>query len=272
MINSMLRVPFIIAEIGACHEGDLGNAKSMISECADAGFNAVKFQYYDSHRLAARRRAESYLDKYLPYQVPQGWLPILREKADSDDVQLILSVYDEQGADEAAPFADMLKISSFEAEDELLREHVFKQGRPVIISTGMMDEMQLMNLRAIRMIAPVPVTLLHCISAYPAPLDQLDLAVMKQYGLDGFSDHSGNEFMGTIAVALGANMLEVHVRDYYTKPDNPDFGHSISIEGGTESMASMYIDGANVAVKAIGCGRRQLNACEIPATAYKVRA
>ena len=72
---------------------------------------------------------------------------------------------------------------------------------------------------------------LHCIAAYPTPMDEVQLGAIGRYGLDGFSDHTGLVQMGAYAVMAGARILEAHLRADDTDPANPDSRVALNPEG-----------------------------------------
>lgn len=259
--------PYIIAEIGASHDGQLEHALELIRLSAYAGVQAVKFQVYDTDRLCARRHAEPYRDKYLAYQLHHEWLPVLRSEADRRSLHLVLSVYDRQDLEAALPFSDQLKVASFESGDFDLIRACHATGKPVIVSSGMSNSQSLQQLRlSCKMLGP-NVSLLHCVSAYPVRMDELNLSVIRYYHLDGFSDHSGNILSGALAVSHGAKILEVHVRRNETPDTNPDYRHSLHY-----GDLCTYVSFANQAARAIGEKYREILPCEQSNTAYKVRA
>lgn len=257
---------FIIAEVGASHEGVLEIARLLIKYAADAGAHAVKFQIYDTDRLCDRRHAHPYRDKYTAYQIPHEWLPVLRDDAHAQHLELVLSVYDQQNLEVAAPFADRLKVASFEAEDYALIRACHATGKPVIVSSGLTSSQQLQALRlSCKMLGP-SVSLLHCISSYPTIMSNLNLAAIRYYRLDGFSDHSGNILAGALAISHGAKILEVHIKTYTTPATNPDYFHSLS-----PFQFAQYCVNAQLAHMAIGEKVREILPCEQSNTAYKVR-
>jgi N-acetylneuraminate synthase len=232
-----------------------------------AGAHAVKFQVYDTDRLCARRHAEPYRNNYLAYQLPHEWLSTLRHAAHVNNLELVLSVYDRQDLEAAASFADRLKVASFEAGDFDLIRACHESGKPVIVSSGMTDSQAIQKLRLSCKMLGSDVALLHCVSAYPVAMSDLNLSVIKYYRLDGFSDHSRNILTGALAVSHGARILEVHVRRYETPESNPDFPHSL-----IPDELEMYIAFAQQAAQAIGEKYREILPCEQSNTAYRVRS
>lgn len=255
--------PYIIAEIGASHEADYAVASHLITVAQVSDCQAVKFQYYDAERLAKQRNCPHAEQRYRDFQVPLGWLGSLKEKANLAGLDFVVSVYDIQGLQEAQQFADVIKISSFEMRDEKLIDEAVSIGKPLIISAGMATEQDISRLRCIRVQSQL-ISVLHCISAYPAKTDQLNLDVIRRYSLDGFSDHSGQRITGAVAVSCGARILEVHIRDFNTPSDNPDFAHSL-----TPSKLRDYVLFARQARQMVGIDRRLIVDGEQPNTKYR---
>lgn len=264
---SVSHPPYIIAEIGACHNGSLSTALDLIRGAAFAGAHAVKFQLYDAERLSRQRHAEAYRNKYADFQLPIHWLPILRDMAKKNALDFVLSVYDLRDLDTAQQYADILKISSFEAEARELRQACEATGLPLIISTGMATGGLLHRLRLFQQFSASRIALLHCVSAYPAPVEDLNLSVIDRYHLDGFSDHSANVLTGALAVSHGAEIVEVHLRGFDTPASNPDFPHAL-----TPAQLAEYVSSAIYAKRAIGTRKRTIYGSEKSNTAYKTRS
>ena len=117
--------------------------------------------------------------------------------------------------------------------------------------------------------------LLHCVSSYPAMFEELNLHVIQEYDLDGFSDHTGNVITGALAVSHKAKILEVHIRNSYTSKSNPDFFHSINstqMGYGANSNLKAYVEYANIAARARGSyAPRKPSSGEIKNSTYRVR-
>ena len=215
---------FVIAEAGSTHDGDHVKGALLIEAAVAAGANACKFQYWSSaRRLADRRNAHDYLAIYERYQIWTGWIDVWKRICDSAGIEFMCTVYLPEDIPVIAPYVKRFKVASFEAGDEeFIREH-WSYGKPIIVSTGMMDE------------GSYPVVggchYLHCVSAYPTPLDQANLSVLREDDGEwyaGYSDHTHNILTGALAVAAGAHILEVHFRLDDTDPANPDYATALS--------------------------------------------
>ena len=119
-----------------------------------------------------------------------------------------------------APHVDRFKVASWGATDHLFLDAHCRYRKPLVISTGVDDASHARYLRNPGGFHSA--WLLHCVSAYPAPLDELNLAAIREVPLDGLSDHSRRIMTGAFAVCAGARILEVHFCLPETAADHPD--------------------------------------------------
>lgn len=253
---------FLIGECASAHDGNLEKALRLIDAAADAVCDAAKFQFWsNATRLADRRRAPEYLEIYLRYAMPAWWLPRLRARADARGIEFMCTTFLSEDIATVDPFVERFKISSFEAKDSgfILAHQRFE--KPVIISRGMQDGQQVWNLG-------VEVSQLQCTSAYPCPLEDLNLGVFRRGGFDGLSDHSGLIETGALAVAAGAKILEVHLKLPDTDPDNPDAGEFALLP---DALAD-YVAFVRQAEQMLGTGVKRVMDSEKAMARYQVRA
>lgn len=261
-------IPYIIAEAGSSHDGRLDQALMLVMYAAWAKCSAIKFQVFRADQIAARRHAGAYIKNYRQYEVPLEWLAKIRESCINHHIDLILSIYSPEDFGIASDYADMIKVASFEAQDQQLRHTVSAWARPVIISTGMCSHEEMESLLEWRHKGFNPRAILHCISCYPTRTQDLRLKTIGMYDLDGFSDHSANVRVGGLAIACGAKMLEVHARLFTTSASNPDYSHSLD-----PTQLKEYVLYAKEALGAVSAPhRREIAPCEIPMSAYRVQA
>jgi N,N'-diacetyllegionaminate synthase len=268
---------FIIAECGSCHEGDLRRALDLIEVVRKAGANVAKFQFWSSaDRLADRRRSNDYREVYRRYQVPASWLPVLKDACDQHGIEFMATTYLPEDVAVVAPFVKRFKISSFEAEstDLALAHAPFLTGdRTVLMSLGMGANpnvsAQAMHFHYAEWWKRV--RLLHCVSAYPAPADAIGLRVFHNEewrdSFAGLSDHSRHPWMGALAVAAGAQILETHIRLDTTPESNPDYATAFTPEEFAE-----YVRNVRFAEAAMGSGEKRMQACEAEMARYRVQA
>jgi len=235
--------PFVIAEVGINHEGDIGKALQMVDAVAAAGGEVVKFQCHitEKEMTPTDMKPGEISDERL-------WDIIKRCELTEDEERRVQAHCAEKGVMYlSTPFsreaADRLhamgvpafKIGSGECNNVPLLDHIARFGKPMILSTGMNDIASVReSVAAIRQHG-TPVMLLHCTSMYPTPYDKVRLGAIADLlrafpGLPvGLSDHSLGVWTCLGAVALGACVLEKHFTISRNWP-GPDTG--ISIEPG----------------------------------------
>lgn len=247
---------YVIAEAGSCHDGLIGKAVGLIDVARDAGADACKFQYWSSaDRLAERRRAPEYRDLYAKYQVPRHWLSQLSEACRLRGLDFLCTTYLPEDIETVHPYVTMFKVASFEAGDTAFVDAHRRFGKPIIVSCGMGAQ------------PPIDTVRLHCVSAYPAPIEEANLARIRAAGLDGFSDHTCHVLTGALAVAAGARFIEVHIRDWATDRGNPDFGTALD-----PAEFRYYVDHIREAERMLGDGERRVAPSEAAMACYRVTA
>jgi len=210
----------IVAEIGNNHEGDFARAQQLVCEAAACGVDAVKFQvfkseYYVSQKDQARfRRLKSFEISYEQFEQ----LALLTH---SLELQFIATPFDLQSAEFLTHVADMIKVASGDNNFYPLLKKLAQSGKPLIVSTGVSDEKQVeQTVKFIRECWSKQgidgnLILLHCVSAYPTPLDQVNLHsipyLAQRFDVEvGYSDHTMGIEASLLAAVLGAVMIEKH--------------------------------------------------------------
>mgnify|MGYP001562722453 CR=1 FL=1 len=256
----------IVAEPGSTHDGDPDRMRELITIAAAAGADVCKFQWVsDPARLCARRRAPDSLEAYCRIAFPERWHVELARACATAGIEYACTSYLPEDVRIVALFVERFKIASFEAQDlAFLRAHE-RYGRPILVSTGMASAKELQRLLARRRRQPL-VRLLHCVSAYPVPIEELNLKAIHQYRLDGYSDHSACVYGGMLAVAAGAKILEVHFRLDDADPNNPDHRHSL-----TPAELREYVANVRFAEQAMGDGVKRLMPSERAMEKFRVR-
>lgn len=217
--------PFIIAEIGINHNGNLKKAMRMVDDAHQAGAECVKFQ---SHVLEDEMIPEA--KKVVPGNTDVSIWEVMEKAAltKAETVKLKKYVESKGMIYLCTPFsraaADRLqsmkvkafKIGSGECNNYPLIDHIASFGKPIILSTGM-NNMEAVR-KAVKIIRKhkTPFALLHCTSMYPTPYDKVRLGIIQELAKEfptavvGSSDHSLGIYTGFAAVALGGSIIEKH--------------------------------------------------------------
>ncbi|HUI89703.1 MAG TPA: N-acetylneuraminate synthase family protein [Anaerolineales bacterium] len=217
---------FVIAEIGINHNGDLGIAKQIINAAVHAGVEAVKFQKRtpdvstpDAQKTQMRETPWGYIT-YLEYRHKVEFTAEQYHEIDlfcrKKNIPWMVSVWDEPAVDFMENFdTPAYKIPSASLTDHRLLKHVRQTGKPMIISTGMSTMEQIR--KAVQIIGEENLVIMHCTSTYPCEPEELNLKMIETLRREfpnnpiGYSGHEVGLVPSSIAVALGACMVERHI-------------------------------------------------------------
>src|SRR2546425_4026528 len=259
---------YVIAEAGVNHNGKLDLALRLVDIAAEARADAVKFQTFRAERLATasapladyQRRAgevDHQFDMLRRLELSEESHLLVAERCRERGIAFLSSPFDEASADFLAPLVDRFKIPSGEVTNHRLLRHVARYGKPMIVSTGMTTLAEVERaLDVITEAGPVPVTLLHCTSLYPAPPGTVNLRAMNTLAAAfrvpvGFSDHTQGLAVAFAAIARGATILEKHFT-LDRKLPGPD--HAASLE---PSELCALVEGVRQIEIALGDGRKR---------------
>ncbi len=231
--------PYIIAEIGVNHDGEVERALSLTDAAAEAGADAVKLQFFETDRLMSKAAKLAAYQKNAGETDPIAMLRRLElnidemarvvERAHERGIHAIVTVFSTELVEASETLAwDAYKTASPDIVNRPLLEALAKTGKPMIVSTGAstLDEV----VRAVGWLEDVRdrLAVLQCVSSYPAPEMGLGgiYAIAESTGLPtGYSDHS-KDVGGATAVAYGACLLEKHIT-YDRKALGPDHRASL---------------------------------------------
>jgi N-acetylneuraminate synthase/N,N'-diacetyllegionaminate synthase len=236
----------VIAEAGVNHNGDEAKAHALVDAAAAAGADVVKFQTFVPEALAARdaplapyqraalRTSDNQLNMLRRLSLPGATYKALHDHAAARGLLFLSSPFDEASADMLERLGvPAFKIPSGELTNHGLLAHVARNGRPLLLSTGMSNLPEVAAaVDAIAAAGDPPLVLLHCVSGYPTPAREANLRAMTTlraaFGRPvGWSDHTQGEAAILAAVALGAAVVEKHLTLDRGLP-GPD--HSASME------------------------------------------
>ncbi len=209
-----------IAEVSSNHGRDLQRCLEFIRVSADIGCSAVKFQLFKLRQLFAPEilRVRTDLLVRETWELPVEFLPELARACAEKDVQFSCTPFYLKAVEELLPHVAFYKVASYELIwDDLLRECA-RTGKPVVLSAGMATLEEVRHaVDVLRKSGGKDLTLLHCVSGYPTPPGECNLAVIetlrREFGCPvGWSDHSVNASVVERAVRRwGAGMIEFHL-------------------------------------------------------------
>lgn len=271
---------FIIAEAGVNHNGRLDLALRLVEVAAEAKADAVKFQTFRADQLASAAAPKA---EYQSDQTGAGTqLSMLRqlELSEADHravvqrclelgIEFMSTPFDAGSADFLVGLGmHRIKVPSGELTNKPFIEHLAGLGRPLVVSTGMatLEEVKeaLAWIKAVREALPLKpsITLLHCISNYPAAPDDVNLRAMATLATEtglavGYSDHTNGIAVATAAVALGATVIEKH---FTLDREMPGPDHQASLE--PHELVAM-VNAIRVVERCLGDGRKEPRATEL---------
>lgn len=221
---------FVVAELSGNHLQNFELAVETIKAMKESGADAVKLQTYTSDTITIDSNNEYFKIKqgtlwdgktlyqlYKEAYTPWEWQPKLKEIAENEGLICFSSAFDKTAVDFLEEMnVPAYKIASFEITDIPLIEYIASKGKPIIISTGiatLSDIEEAVN--ACKKMGNDQIAILKCTSAYPAPLNEVNLRTIPNIVdafrvVVGISDHTLGISVPIAAVALGAKILEKH--------------------------------------------------------------
>ena len=231
---------YVIAEMSANHGGKLENALEIVRQAAAAGADCVKIQTYTADSITIDCDNEFFhihgglwdgyklYDLYKEAGTPYEWHQAIKNECKKCGVDFLSTPFDLVAVD----FLDALgveayKIASFELIDIPLIEYAASKGKPMIMSCGMASLEEIQDaIDACKRVGNQQIVILKCCSEYPANWEDMNLGnipdMRKRFGVHvGLSDHSFGSLGTIVAVALGARVIEKHVKiDGIESPDS----------------------------------------------------
>ncbi len=273
---------YVIAEAGPNHNGDPALARQLVDKAAEAGSDAVKFQLFDLDEIVSdqtpladyqKRSGESNQKEMLrSLLLPHDVFRSLKSHAEQKGMDFLTTPFDAGSAEFLASLGvKAMKIGSGEITNLPFLRKVAALGVYMILSTGMSTLEEVRDAVAIFADAGTPYALLHCVSAYPAPVDQINLRVMETLRSEftvpvGYSDHTLGIDVAVTAAVLGAEIIEKHftLDRTMTGPD-----HAASLEPDElKEMIRIIKDPAalkqsTIVQEALGTGEKKCQPCEL---------
>ena len=222
---------FIIGEISANHNGNIENAVKLIKAAKEAGVDAIKLQTYTADTITIDSNNEYFQIKqgtlwdgrtlhnlYQEAYMPWDWQPKLKRIAEEEGLICFSSPFDKTAVDFLEDMdVPAYKVASFEITDIPLIEYMASKGKPMIIATGIatISDIEL-AINACKRVGNDQIILLKCTSAYPAPMEDVNLRTIANIKetfnvIPGLSDHTLGIEVAIASVAFGAKVIEKHI-------------------------------------------------------------
>ena len=222
--------PFIIAEAGINHNGDLENAFRMIHVAKESGADCIKFQTFKADEFVGdpsqtytylsqgQQVTESMLEMFRRYEFARDdWFKI-KARCDEEGITFLSTPQNMSDLELLLEIGiDAIKVGSDDFTNTPLLKKYAETGLPLIVSCGMADLAEVyQSLEAIGTLDGYPTVLMLCTSQYPTPPEDINLKKIKTLGqtfpmvIPGFSDHSQGVLASSLAVSLGAVVFEKH--------------------------------------------------------------
>lgn len=265
------QAPYIIAELGANHNGDMALARKLIDAAKDLGADCAKFQSWDVNIFSGKSYRDNYFlgDDYRArkdhtlqsvveaYAVSPEQLRDLRDYCREKVIDFASTPFATDQIDTLVKLdAPFIKIASMDVTSDYLLRHAGATGKPVVLSTGMATLGEIEHaLRTLEKEGNRDICVLHCIAIYPTPERLMNLQniemLRRAFGYPvGFSDHSLGPALSLAAIALGAVVIEKH----FTL-DKTMFGWDHGMSMDPPEMKAL-VEGAHRVHAALGSARR----------------
>lgn len=274
--------PFVVAEVGINHNGELARAQEMIYVAARAGADAVKFQTFKAaefvndpsqmftYRSKGREVTESMLEMFRRYELPQHAWEQLKVECERAGVIFISTPQNRSDLDILLQVGvPAIKVGSDDFTNLPLLRSYAQTGLPLILSSGMSDLAEAQQaLDTVGALDGYPTILLVCTSQYPTPPQDANLSRIStlRHAFPnvpiGFSDHTEGPVAAAVATGLGACFVEKH---FTLDHDLPGPDHWFSADPGE---LKAWIDGIRAAYRMLGSplvrptAAERVNKCE----------
>jgi N-acetylneuraminate synthase len=219
----------VVAELSANHHGNLQQALALVDAAARASAHAVKIQTWHPDLMVLDRAhvlergpwaGKRLVDLYAEAHTPWEWHAPIFERAAERGIVGFTSVFDRESLDylERHHRCPVYKVASFELVDLQLIQAIAKTGKPIILSAGMATRLEIEEaVAAARTAGALDITVLKCTSAYPAGPEAANLRTLRdiaeRFGVrPGLSDHTTGVGVAIAAAALGAKVIEKHLK------------------------------------------------------------
>ncbi len=263
----------VIAEAGVAHFGDMELARALVDLAAEAGADVFKTQMFDVEELFAASAGE-WRERLRPRNLSLDQFQELKARCDAAGLLFMATAHDES----RLPWLQALqvpamKIGSGERNNPGFLRKLAELGKPIVLSTGMYGADDVREaLAALAAGGADRVALLHCVTSYPCPDADVNLAAMDHLrrlfpGPVGYSDHSSDHMALLAAVARGAQVVEKHITILRDVPDAQDW----KVSAGPEDFPALVADIRRIETL-LGHGRKEAAPSETAGMAWALKS
>lgn len=220
---------YIVAEAGVSHFGDEEKALRLVDLAVEAEADAVKFQVFDIDALFSVELSE-WRERLGPRQLSYDAFCRIRSYCLDKGITFFATAHDEPSLEFLSGLhVPAFKVGSGEVGNWRFLRKVASLGKPLFFSTGMYRQDQISKaLQVIEATGNKQVAVLHCVTRYPTPPDEVSLGnialIHKKYGvITGYSDHTSGYHFPLAAAALGARIIEKHISLDFNVPNAQDW-------------------------------------------------
>ena len=264
--------PYIIAELGSNHNGDMELAKKLIDAAKESGADCVKFQswskdtifskikYEENYFLSDdyRNRDDTTLEEIVEkYSISQRELYEMKKYCDEVGIDFACTPFSKKEVDFLVDELDVpfVKVASMDLNNYPFLEYIANKGKPIVLSTGLSELYEIDKaIRTIEDTGNRNIVILHCVSIYPPKDEEVNLNNIRTFQNIypypvGFSDHTLGYEIPLASVAFGACLIEKH----FTLDKNlPGWDHKVSA---TPDEMKIIVEGSKRIHKALGSYR-----------------
>jgi len=261
--------PYIIAELGSNHNGDMELAKKLILAAKEAGADCVKFQSWTKDTIFSKRKYEENFflsDDYRnrndynleqiveKFQITEEQLKEMKEFSDKIGIDCISTPFSKREVDFLVDKLNVpfIKIASMDVNNYPFLEYVAKKNKPIVISTGLSELYEIDKaIRTIENTGNDQIVILHCVSIYPPKDEEVNLnnitTLQNIYDYPiGYSDHTLGATIALASVVKGACIIEKH----FTLDKNM-FGWDHKVSADSEDLKTICAESKRI-YKAMG--------------------
>ncbi|MDA9319337.1 N-acetylneuraminate synthase family protein [Candidatus Thioglobus sp.] len=269
--------PYIIAELGANHNGDMELAKQLIIQAKESGADCVKFQSWTKHSVFSnkkykdnyfiaddyRNRADYSLEEIVDeYSISEDELLDMKKFADEIGIDCTSTPFNKKEADFlveklVTPF---IKVASMDLNNYPFLSYLAKKNKPMVVSTGLSELYEIDKaIKTIEDEGNNQIIILHCVASYPPQDNEVNLnniktlmATYPNYPI-GFSDHSLGSIIPLASVSMGVCLIEKH---FTLDKEMEGWDHKVSV---TKDEMQAITEGSKRIVEAMGSFRITAN-------------